>query len=126
MMTILNELIARIRHGDSVSFSDSIAVIDTFYSFVPVRFMNGAGSAAPVINEAGSNQGSCKIFYFARLHGLSREQTLALFGDYYWQDVLQHPDAADHANIRAFMRTGWDGVRYDGVALVARVGTSVD
>jgi hypothetical protein len=113
-------MIARLSQGDCISFSESIAVIDAFYSFVPVRFINGANSAAPVINEAGTNQGSCKIFYFAQMHGLSRQQTLALFGDYYRQDVLQHPNATDHANIRTFMRYGWDGVYYDGVALVPR------
>ena len=119
-MTTVSELIARLTQGDRISFSESIAAIDAFYSFVPVRFINGANSASPVINEAGTNQGSCKIFYFAQLQGLSRQQTLALFGDYYWQDVLQHPEAGDHANIRTFMRYGWDGVHYDGAALALR------
>jgi hypothetical protein len=120
MMKTVNQFIARLHQGDRISFSDSIDMIDALYRFVPVRFITGAGSTAPVINEAGTNQGSCKIFYFARLHGLSQQQTLALFGDYYWQDVLQRPDAGDHANIRTFMRYGWGGVSYDGVALVAR------
>jgi hypothetical protein len=119
-MTSIRELIARITQGEHISFSESIAVIDAYYRFVPVRFVNGADSETPVINEAGTNQGSCKIFYFAQLQGLSQQQTLALFGDYYWQDVLQHPDASDHANIRSFMRYGWDGVRYEGVALALR------
>jgi len=113
-------MIARLDQGEHISFSESIALIDALYSFIPVRFINGAGSADPVINEAGSNQGSCKIFYFSQLHGLSPQQTLALFGDYYRQDVLQHPEGADHANIRTFMRYGWEGVRFDDVALIAR------
>ncbi|WP_320412166.1 HopJ type III effector protein [Candidatus Methylospira mobilis] len=113
-------MIARLDRGEHICFSESIVLIDALYSFVPVRFINGVGSAAPVINEAGTNKGSCKIFYFARLHGLSPQQTLALFGDYYRLDVLQHPEATDHANIRTFMRYGWEGIHYEGVALVAR------
>jgi hypothetical protein len=31
--------------------------------------------------------------------------------------VLEHPDASNHANIRSFMRQGWAGIGYDGVAL---------
>lgn len=120
MNTTVNQLLKNIVNGEHISFAESIAVIDAFYTYVPVRFVNGAGSSQPVVNEPGSNQGSCKIFYFARLHGLTQQQTLALFGDYYSQDVLQNPDAANHANIRAFMRHGWEGVHYDGVALVPR------
>ena len=41
-----------------------------------------------------------------------------MFGDYYRKDVLEHPDGTDHANIRAFMEVGWDGVKFpDGFAL---------
>jgi hypothetical protein len=51
---------------------------------------------------------------------LSVEDTLALFGDYYRMDVLQHPEGNDHQNIRRFMQDGWAGIAFDGEALQAR------
>lgn len=68
----------------------------------------------PLINEAGRNEGSCKISALARLHGLDQSQTLALFGDYYRKDVLENPTGNDHQNIRNFMRDGWDGIVFKG------------
>ena len=108
----LEEFIALVKSGGRVSFQQSIATIAEHYHYTPTRFSNGC-----VVNGAGSNEGSCKLFYFAKLHGLTEGQTLVLFGDYYWKDVLEHPEAADHANIRAFMRQGWAGIAYDGEAL---------
>ena len=109
---LLEEFLERVKAGGKVSFQDSIAVIAAYYRYTPIRFANG-----DVINEAGTNEGSCKLFYFAKLHGLTPAQTLALFGDYYWKDVLELPDANSHANIRSFMRHGWEGIAYDGEAL---------
>ncbi len=63
---------------------------------------------------------SCRIFAFAKIHNLSAEQTLALFGDYYRKDVLGNPDGTDHQNIRNFMRDGWAGIQFDGEALQAK------
>lgn len=100
---------------DSISFTDTIEVIDTHYHFTPVRFTNGEA-----VNEAGTNSGSCKLFSFAKLQQLSKEETLACFGDYYRVDVLQHPEATNHANIRNFMVTGWEGISFDGEALQAK------
>ena len=108
----LEELIAQTIMGVKVSFQDSITVIAANYRYTPTRFANG-----DVINEAGTNEGSCKLFYFAKLHGLTQGQTLALFGDYYWKDVLENPEANSHGNIRSFMRNGWAGIAYDGEAL---------
>ena len=108
----LEEFLTRVHAGERVTFPESMAVVGAYYDYTPTRFVNGG-----VVNEAGSNEGSCKLFYFAKLHGLSVEQTLGLFGDYYWQDVLQHPDGAGHANLRAFLREGWANVAYDGAAL---------
>ena len=108
----LQEFLAQVKSGGRVSFQDAIATIAAHYDYTPARFTNGG-----VVNEAGSNEGSCKLFYFAKLHGLSPEQTLGLFGDYYWKDVMENPEAKNHANIRAFMRQGWSGVVYDGEAL---------
>ena len=43
--------------------------------------------------------------------GLSAEETLRLFGGYY-QAVLNDPDGTSHTNIRQFMKTGWDGLKF--------------
>lgn len=95
-----------------VSFNDVIAVIDSNYEFTPSQFVNGE-----LKNQAGKNSGSCKIFAFAKLHGLTEIQTLHCFGDYYRVDVLQNPDSDNHQNIRNFMKTGWNGISFSGVAL---------
>lgn len=97
---------------DTIAFTDTIATVDANYNFTAVHFTNGTA-----VNEAGTNSGSCKLFSFAKLQGLSKEETLACFGDYYRVDVLQHPDADNHANIRNFMVTGWEGISFAADAL---------
>lgn len=103
----------------AVTFEEVIATINEHYAYAPVRFTNGLG-AARVINEAGQNEGSCRIFAFARRHGLDEQQTLACFGRFYREDVLDNPAGTDHANIRNFMRDGWAGVLFDGEALTPK------
>ncbi len=100
---------------ETIAFSDTIAVIEANYNFTPTAFRNGE-----LQNEAGQNNGSCKLFSFARLHNLTQQQTLHCFGGYYRDDVLQHPDATDHQNIRNFIRFGWDGIAFAGDALTAK------
>ena len=68
----------------SISFQDTIQVIEANYDFTPTAFQNGNQ-----YNKAGENNGSCKIFAFAKLQNLSQENTLACFGVYYFEDVLQ-------------------------------------
>jgi hypothetical protein len=97
---------------DDIDFAETMAVIDAHYQFNPTQFRNGE-----LMNEAGQNNGSCKIFAFGLLHFLPKEQTLACFGDYYRKDVLENPEGDDHQNIRNFMKTGWDGVLFEGFAL---------
>lgn len=99
----------------SIEFSDTMAVIEANYQFSECAFTNGAQE-----NAAGQNAGSCKIFAFAQLQQLSPEQTLACFGIYYREDVLQHPEAEDHQNIRQFMLHGWQGINFAGTALTAK------
>jgi hypothetical protein len=65
------------------------------------------------------NEGSCKIFAFALIHQLSEAQTLTLFGDYY-HDVLNNPEGSGHQNIRNFIRDGWRGICFNGVALTVK------
>lgn len=116
-MTV-NEFIERVKCGQVVSFQDTMDVISFHYDYRPTEFSNGL--VQPVLNEAGRNEGSCKIFAFAKLHGLSEAQTLALFGDFYRKDVLENPQGADHQNIRTFMRDGWAGIAFKGEAIHAK------
>ena len=96
---------------DTISFEQSIKLIDNLYQFTPTAFQNG-----DLHNAAGENNGSCKILAFGALHQLSAAQTLFLFGDYY-RTVLDNPKGSDHQNIRNFIRTGWDGVTFAQPAL---------
>ena len=78
-----NELLKQLTDApESVQFSDVIATIDANYNFTPTAFKNGSTH-----NDAGQNNGSCKIFAFAKLQGLDAQSTLACFGDYYRVDV---------------------------------------
>lgn len=104
---------------EEVSFNEVIETIEADHTYKPARFTNGSGDNA-AINEAGSNEGSCKIFAFAQLNNLSPEQTLHCFGDYYRNDVLNNPDGTDHANIRNFMKTGWRGILFETQALIKK------
>jgi hypothetical protein len=114
----IDSLLASISQQPGPSFQDTMAVIAAHYHYTPTAFRNGI--AAPIVNAAGSNEGSCKLFAFAQLQQLSVADTLALFGDYYRMDVLQHPEGNDHQNIRRFMQDGWAGIAFDGEALQAR------
>ena len=97
---------------ETIIFKDIIAYIDENYDFTPTKFINGNTT-----NEANQNNGSCKVFSFAKQINLSQEQTLTLFGEFYREDVLKNPDGTDHQNIRNFIEFGWDGISFDGVAL---------
>jgi len=91
----------------AVEFTDTMAMIEALYEFTPTAFKNG-----DLENTAGQNNGSCKLFSFAKLQGLSQEQTLACFGTYYYKDVVENPTGTDHGNIRNFMKYGWNGIVY--------------
>jgi len=99
----------------NTTFEATIAVIDAHYDFTPTAFRNG-----DLQNEARQNNGSCKIFSFAKMHNLTPEQTLHCFGNYYRNDVLKHPQELDHLNIRNFIKTAWQGIVFQGSALTPR------
>ncbi|MDX1452430.1 MAG: HopJ type III effector protein [Oleiphilaceae bacterium] len=99
--------------ASSISFEETMQVIDACYRHAPCPFSVGEQH-----NESGQNNGSSKILAFARMHQLDERSTLNLFGDYYRRDVLEHPDGSDHANIRQFQAQGWEGVRFDDEALI--------
>lgn len=99
-----------------VTFEQVMAVIDAHYDYTPSRFVNGKGDRQ-VVNQAGENEGSCKLLFFAMIHELNEAHTLACFGKYYREDVLRNLAGSDHPNIRSFMRHGWDEVEFDAEAL---------
>ena len=109
----LSTLIEKLK-GNSVSFKEVIEFIETYYQHQPTAFKNGEA-----YNEATQNQGSAKVFSFAQLNNLSKEDTLYLFAEHY-QSVLNTPNATDHQNIRQFMAHGWPGVVFEGQALTAK------
>lgn len=107
------------RSPERVEFNDVISTINEHYEYTPMPFTNGIGEHK-IVNEAGQNEGSCRIFSFARLQNLDKEQTLACFGKNYREEVLPFPLGRNHANIRAFMQYGWMGIHFDGEALKSR------
>ncbi len=100
---------------ETVIFEETMAIIDENYAFNDTAFLNGDTQ-----NAAGQNNGSCKIFAFGAANNLTKDQTLHCFGDYYRVDVLDNPEADDHRNIRNFMKQGWQGIHFEGEALVLR------
>jgi len=97
---------------DTLEFADVMRVIDSTYDYTPTNFICGSAD-----NSAGTNEGSCKILAFAKMHSISAEKTPYLFGRFYREDVLKFPEANDHANIRNFISHGWGGVSFEGSPL---------
>lgn len=116
MSQTAQELIKKLNEPQCrVEFKDVISHIESHYNYLPSRFTNGE-----VVNEAGTNEGSCKIFAFALLHQLSEQATLNCFGNYYHQDVMLNPENTDHANIRNFIKSGWAGINFDSSVLTPK------
>lgn len=112
----LNQFILKLnKEPDLVEFSETMDVIDENYDFIPAKFTNNGS-----VNEENQNNGSCKIFAFGLLNSLTKQQTLACFGRYYRDDVLQHPEADDHQNIRNFIKSGWDGIHFSSASLIPK------
>lgn len=91
----------------TIAFAETIAVIEKHYKFKPTAFKNGN-----LENAEGQNLGSCKIFAFAKKESLTKTETLACFGGFYFNDVLKHPEATGHQNIRNFIKTGFNGLSF--------------
>lgn len=112
-MTLIQSLLKELKEQPkNLDFAQVLSIIDAYYQYTPTQFLNG-----PLDNPAGTNEGSCRIFAFASMYGLSEQQTLACFGQHYYQDVLTNPEGDNHQNIRQFMQTGWQGVRFNGTVL---------
>jgi len=104
----LQQFLDTLTHSpESIGFNDTMSVIEAYYNYTPVLFSNGG-----LVNQPGQNEGSCKIFGFALINGLDKNQTLHCFGEYYRGDVLLNPDADTHPNIRKFMANGWPGIHF--------------
>ena len=106
-------LLAQLKDG-SAKFADVLAFIEARFQHTPTAFQNGTQ-----LNAATENQGSAKVFSFAKIEGLNAEDTLSLFAEHY-ASVLATPEATDHQNIRQFIQNGWDGIKFEGDALTAR------
>jgi hypothetical protein len=115
----LTKFLQKIKNNEHVSFDETIAVITENYEYSPSEFKNGLNDKQ-LINAAGTNEGSCKIFSFAQINQLNQQQTLGLFGDYYRKDVLDVPTGTGHQNIRNFMQHGWEGLAFTQQALKAK------
>lgn len=100
---------------EAIAFTDTIATIEDTYTFTPTAFQNGLQH-----NAAGENSGSCKLFAFAQLQNLTEAETLSCFGAFYYNDVLKNPNGTDHQNIRNFIKTGWNGIQFEGEALALK------
>ncbi len=91
-----------------VEFSETMEVIESNYEFTPTAFKNGT-----LENAEGQNSGSCKLFGFAKAEALTKDETLACFGQYYFEDVLKDPNGTGHQNIRNFMNTSFEGLTFE-------------
>jgi hypothetical protein len=110
----MDVIFQKVKSLNPISFQEVISFIDENYHFTPTDFQNGNQ-----YNEAGQNNGSCKVFSFAKLNNLSKEETLLLFCEHY-QEVLNTPDSDNHVNIRNFMQFGWDGITFEDKALLLK------
>ena len=99
------------RTPDTIQFAEVIALIDSHYNHAPTAFINGAAT-----NQASENQGSAKVFSFARLHDLNEIETLHCFAEHF-RTVRDNPTGDDHQNIRQFMANGWQGIQLPNTCL---------
>ena len=93
---------------ETIEFPETVCIIEAYYNFSPVAFTNG-----PLQNKSGENSGSCKLFAFAKAQELTKKDTLACFGKFYFDEVLNDPNGTGHQNIRNFMKTGFDGLTFN-------------
>jgi hypothetical protein len=109
----LQSLLQQLQQNE-ILFNQVIDFINAQYQHQPTAFKNG-----DAYNEESQNQGSARVFAFAQLNNLSKEDTLSLFAEHY-RAVLDTPDGTDHQNIRQFMQHGWPGIEFKGQALLAK------
>ena len=59
-----------------------------------------------------------KVFWLY-LQKLQKEEALFCFGEHY-KNVLEDENGTSHQNIRNFMKSGFEGLSFDGEALVLK------
>ena len=94
-----------------INFAETMQVIQDNYNFTPTTFTNGE-----IENKAGENSGSCKLFAFAVAQKLQKEEVLFCFGEHY-KNVLEDEKGDSHQNIRNFIKSGFEGLSFEGEAL---------
>ena len=114
----LNAFLEKLKNNQPIRFDETMTVIAENYAYQATDFSNGLGEDK-VLNAAGTNEGSCKIFAFANLNQLDAAQTLLLFAEHY-QSVLDEPNGTAHQNIRNFMKYGWEGIHFSTEALTKK------
>lgn len=98
------------------NFQETLDNIKSHYQTIGSSFNNGE-----IKNSTSQNQGSAIIFSFSLLNNLTKEETLSLFGEHYEEVVSNknNPEYDKHANIRQFMKTGFEGLNFpNGYALL--------
>ena len=109
---MLNQFKTKLKENPTtITFAETMQVIEENYSFTPTAFTNGE-----ITNKAGENSGSCKLFAFADHQKLTKEETLFCFGEHY-RNVLEDESGDSHQNIRNFMKNGFSGLSFDNEAL---------
>ena len=98
-------------NSTSILFAETMQVIEDNYNFIPTTFTNG-----DIKNKAGENSGSCKLFAFAKIQKMTKEEALFCFGEHY-KNVLEDENGDSHQNIRNFMKSGFDGLSFESEAL---------
>lgn len=99
---------------ETIQFAEVIGLIDSHYNHTPTAFVNGTAT-----NQASENQGSAKVFSFARLQDLNQTETLHCFAEHF-RTVSDNPTGNDHQNIRQFIADGWQGVQLPDTCLTAK------
>lgn len=107
------ELLNKSKEGE-LQFQEVLEHIADQYNYSASAFQNGT-----LKNSKEENQGSAKVFYFAKLNNLSQKETLGLFAEHY-QNVLDNPAGEGHQNIRQFMSNGWDAVLFEQEVLTKK------
>mmetsp|Transcript_2713 Transcript_2713/g.2992 ORF Transcript_2713/g.2992 Transcript_2713/m.2992 type:complete len:218 (+) Transcript_2713:2-655(+) len=101
--------------GDDITFEEVTELLDEHYESALCEFQNGG-----LTNKPGENQGSANVLSYAALSNLDDESTLKLWGQYY-RDVKNTPSGTDHQNIRNFIKSGWNGVKFEfGISLTRK------
>jgi hypothetical protein len=109
----IDQLLSQLNNKE-IKFADVLQFIEAHYTHTPAAFRNGEQ-----LNAATENQGSAKVLRFAQLNKLSETDTLKLFAEHY-NDVVATPNSVNHQNIRQFMQSGWEGVRFESEALTEK------